>query len=222
MSEPDFQAIAAQLRHPEGAKGIETAARMSDNNKNMILRCIEELQCRPNETVLECGPGGGSHLPFLLDQAEGLHYHGVDISETMIQLAKEQNQVIVETGIAAFHLVTLQAGVSHFPFEASSFDKIFTVNTLYFWDNPMAQAIEFLRVLKPGGRFCVAFALSHSMEKLPFTQYGFTLYDPVKAELLLQEAGFTGIATLLEEEPATLLNGTEWIREIALLSATKA
>jgi SAM-dependent methyltransferase len=43
------------------------------------------------------------------------------------------------------------------PFDDKSFDKVFTVHTVYFWKTPLDHLAEARRVLKPGGRFVLGF-----------------------------------------------------------------
>jgi SAM-dependent methyltransferase len=53
------------------------------------------------------------------------------------------------------------------PFEDETFDKIFTVNTVYFWENPVEFLNEIYRVLKDDGTFVLTFGQRDFMEKLP-------------------------------------------------------
>lgn len=221
MNTPDFKALAAQLRQPSGADGIITAERMSDNNGNMIRRSIDHLSLQDGDWVLETGPGGGTHLPYVLAQAGDIHYAGIDISGTMVDLAIQQNKELVEKGIATFTKVEAIAGYVTLPFEADKFDRIFTVNTLYFWDDAAAQAAELCRVLKPGGQFALCFATDEFMKTLPFTEYGFNLYDIPKATALLRAAGFRISNTLCEKEQVISNSGESLEREFVVLLATK-
>jgi SAM-dependent methyltransferase len=74
--------------------------------------------------------------------------------------------------------------------EAKTFDKIFTINTLYFWESPDAYLNELHRILKPGGKLLITYAEEESMDKLPFTSYGFTKYSPDKFEKLIKNSKF--------------------------------
>ncbi|KAA5532142.1 class I SAM-dependent methyltransferase [Taibaiella lutea] len=200
MDQPDFQSIAAQLRNPKGEDGIKTAVRMSENNAFMIASCIDSLDLKPEEKVLEIGPGGGLHLPYLFQKENSVRYSGVDISETMIEMASENNPSLIETGSVKLQLVTNNNGYAVLPFEDNYFDKIFTVNTIYFWDNALEQARELYRALNTTGQIAVCFATADFMEQLPFTKYGFHLYSLEKAIQLFENAGFKDIKTIRQKE----------------------
>ncbi|RYD81064.1 MAG: methyltransferase domain-containing protein, partial [Sphingobacteriales bacterium] len=66
---------------------------------------------------------------------------------------------------------------SKLPFKDQYFNKAFTVNTVYFWENPMAEMQEIYRLIKPGGAFILAFRPKHTMQNYPFTVYGFRMYE---------------------------------------------
>ncbi len=182
--EPDWKAIADQLRSPSGEGGIKTGVNMNHANMGMIMRAFELLDLSGEEQLLELGPGNGAHLADVMKQRPGLCYTGVEISETMIQEAFERCRGLN-------NIAFLMTDGKTLPFGDQAFDRVVTVNTLYFWEEPAAYAAEIRRVLKPGnGVFCLGFVSADSMDRLPFTRHGFELYDLEKAEKLLTDAGF--------------------------------
>jgi SAM-dependent methyltransferase len=189
QQQPDFKEIAAQLRQPSGAMGIATAERMQVNNQHMIEQTIRVLKAAKGHNVLEIGPGGAYHLPFLLAQAPGINsYTGIDISSTMVDLARQTNAGILSDTIQ-FVLAPADQGFVSIP-ASEHYHKIFTVNTLYFWDKPLQQAGELYRALARGGQLVLSFASAAFMRSLPFTTYGFNLYTTEQAASLLEEASF--------------------------------
>ena len=76
------------------------------------------------------------------------------------------------------------------PFAQNTFNKILTVNTIYFWENPEEFIKEIYRILKPGGLLAISFADKDFMESLPFTAYGFDLYSKERIYTLAEIAGF--------------------------------
>jgi len=216
-SEEELKEVARQLSNPDGETGIKTGERMNLSNANMIGRGIESLNIKENEFVLEIGPGNGSHVNDILLIADGINYSGVDISETMIAEAEKLNQNFIEDGTVSFSL----SDGNSLPFSEKSFDKIVTVNTVYFWQNPVAYGQEVLRVLKTGGIFSLVFSDKSFMQQLPFTKFGFQLYDKYTAVELLKNSGFTVIDTVEEMETTQSNLGEAVQRPIVIILATK-
>lgn len=218
LNKPDFKEIAGQLGCPSGGKGIKTAEMMAVNNGNMIALTLAVLAPKSNDVLLEIGPGNGSHVVSLLAATKHLLYYGVDISALMVREAIRLNKSAVSSGSADF---SLSDGMQ-LNFAAGFFTKVFTVNTLYFWKDPIGYATEILRVLKPGGLFSLTFAPREFMEKLPFTQYEFRLYSREEAEELLISSGFEIKEVNIHKEMLrSNAAGMEVERDIIIINAVK-
>lgn len=216
-NDEELKEVASQLSSPNGEAGKKTGERMAASNENMINRTISCLRLGSGEKVLEIGQGNGSHVGLLMAQATALEYTGIDISDTMIAEASRINAELLESGQVSFAV----SDGEHLGFPADTFQKIFTVNTLYFWKDPRAYAAEIFRVLKPGGRFCITFADKKFMEQLPFTKWEFQLYDPQMVSQLLEAAGFH-IIEVIEEKDNTRSNlGAAVQRDMVIISAGK-
>jgi len=192
----DLEELAKQLGNPEGIIGIEVANMMNATNIGMTKHAIESLNLYKNDDILELGHGNCGHLSFLINQAKNLKYFGLEISELMQQQAIKLNLNYIENNSADFRLYN----GAEIPFDDESFDKILTVNTLYFWQNPDLLLNEVYRVLKPNGIFALTFADKSFMEKLPFTPFGFNLYSLKDAEELLQKNHFKIIESISQTE----------------------
>jgi len=192
----DLKELAKQLGNPEGETGIEVANMMNATNIGMTKHAIESLNLSSNDCVLELGHGNCGHLSYLMKQAENLKYFGLEISELMQQEAIKSNQNYIENNSANFRLYN----GTEIPFDDESFDKIFTVNTLYFWQNPDLLLNEIYRVLKPNGILALTFADKSFMEKLPFTNFGFNLYSLKDAEELLKKNRFKILNSISQTE----------------------
>lgn len=186
MKKEELQAIASQLKHPTGEKGIEMANMMHETNINMTRHSVQNLNIKDGNSILELGHGNAGHVEFIFEQAENLKYYGLEMSELMFQEARQINRNFVSQKQAFFSLYDGNV----IPFQDAFFDKIFTVNTIYFWQEPEKLLSEIYRVLKPGGVFCITFAEESFMKTLPFTQYEFKLYSTAKAEQLVQKTLF--------------------------------
>ncbi|SDC91150.1 class I SAM-dependent methyltransferase [Pedobacter soli] len=215
-TEKDLKDIARQLACPEGEHGIKTGEMMHASNIGMTSAAIDALNLQNDAIILEIGHGNGAHIENLLKQANDIQYFGADISETMIAAAKRINSAYIESGQVSFQHTNGQT----LPYADASFDGTFTVNTIYFWQNPNAYLLEIKRVLKPGGKLVLCFADKTFMEKLPFTPYGFTLYGLEKVQQLLAESGFTIKNTTKNLEQVLSKTGEQVEREYYVVVAS--
>jgi len=196
MEKEELQAIASQLKHPTGEKGIEMANMMHETNINMTRHSVQNLNISSGNTILELGHGNAGHAAFIFEQAESLKYYGLEMSELMFQEARQINRNFVSQKQAFFSIYDGNI----IPFEAASFDKIFTVNTIYFWQDPQKLFSEIYRVLKQNGNFCLTFAEESFMKTLPFTQFEFKLYSIEKAKKLMEKTAFKIVYTESQTE----------------------
>ena len=129
--EPDYEAMARQLAKPEGEDGIRTGHIMQEGNAGICRKAMDSLALHHGDHILEIGPGNGTHISHLFNRAD-IVYRGLDISETMVAQARELNAAHTADKRAQF---TLGDGTV-LPYPDAVFDHVFTVNTLYFWENP--------------------------------------------------------------------------------------
>lgn len=215
-SEADLKNIAKQLSCPEGEHGVKTGEMMHASNIGMTSSAIDALDLQNNETILEIGHGNGGHIAQLLSQAENLNYFGADISATIIAEAEKINQGLIPAGKVHFKLTD---GIK-LPFDENRFDKIFTVNTIYFWQNPSKYLTEIKRTLKLNGTLVICFANKTFMRNLPFTPYGFKLYEVEEVKELLKNGGFTVENILSKTEQIKSKTGEQVEREYHVVIST--
>lgn len=196
QTEEDLKRIARQLACPDGEHGIKTGEVMNISNAGMTKAAIYALCLKDEDSVLEIGHGNGAHIANLLKHARGLKYFGADISATMIAQAEHINAELIQQKSVSFSLTDGET----LPFETQSLDKVFTVNTIYFWKNPSQYLAKIKRILKPNGSLVIAFADKIFMQKLPFTRYGFNLFEKEAVLDLLKSAGFLEINFQQNEE----------------------
>ncbi|WP_232462201.1 class I SAM-dependent methyltransferase [Neisseria chenwenguii] len=101
---------------------------------------------------------------------------GAEISPAMYQAAAAFNQAFIDAKLAEY---ALYDGF-RLPFADKQFHATFSVNVLYFWQDPAALFAELARVLQDGGRLCVSFCERAFMQKLPFARFGFAHYNATK------------------------------------------
>jgi ubiquinone/menaquinone biosynthesis C-methylase UbiE len=181
--------IASQLRAPNGLLGYLAGWWMNTFNQEMIASAVEKLGIGPHDRVLDIGFGGGITLQLLTQYANRGVVAGIDISDTMLRHAKISHACLIKQG-----RVELKRGsIESIPFDNHSFDRICTINTVYFWRDPMIAISEVHRVLKSGGVVVIAFRPREEMSNLKISRYGFTLYDAIIISDTLYKAGFTNI-----------------------------
>ncbi|RRB01135.1 class I SAM-dependent methyltransferase [Larkinella rosea] len=193
----DFEAVAAQLRKPDGEFGKQVGAKMNESNWYINQYLIENLNLKSHDHLLEIGMGNGFFVKDVFAKEPSVTYVGCDFSETMVEEASQLNQSFIENGQAQF----IVASTTRLPFANETFDTVFTINTLYFWEKPSEDLAEIRRVLKPGGELQIAIRPKPLMKKLPFTQYGFTLYEKEDVVDLLSASGFRLIGVVEKDEP---------------------
>lgn len=215
MEKEELKILAQNLANPQGEKGIEIGEMMNVTNISMTLESIRTLLIEDDEHILEIGHGNAGHLKSILSLAQNLHYTGIDISETMHQEAKRLNKEFD----SQVEFILYEG--KKLPFQDETFDKIFTVNTVYFWENPVEFLNEIYRVLKDEGTFVLTFGQKESMEKLPFTAYDFTLYSNAEMEQLISESHFKRMKISEKEEEIKSKTGNETIQRIYTILTIK-
>jgi len=214
MTEQELKILAQQLSNPEGETGREVAKMMNETNISMTKESIKALHLKDNERILELGHGNAGHLSYLLDFADNIKYTGLEISKTMKSEAENINSKYLSQ--ANFQLYD----GNKILFENESFDKIMTVNTIYFWENPVEFFNEIYRVLTKDGSFVLTFAKKDFMKNLPFTA-DFKLYNYEDVEELVTQTNFKRMIRSDKEEWITSKTGTFVKREYKVLTIKK-
>lgn len=163
-------------------------------------RCSEEglllFDPKPGEKVLEVGFGTGGALEWIARRTGGrAKLTGIDLSPGMRAVAQRRLER------AAVTSVTLDtADACQMPYDAQTFDGVYTSLTLELFDGPEISVVlsECRRVLRPGGRFTVVSLSQPEAATLPVTLYGWAhrrlprLVDcrPIPVRSLVESAGF--------------------------------
>jgi len=212
MDKDFLQQLAQQLRKPDGDMGKKVGENMNASNALMNTFTLDELKAQSNDCILEIGMGNGFFVKDILAADDSITYYGCDYSALMVDEATTLNKLFIETGQAKF----FHTAAHKLPFQSHSIDKVFTINTIYFWSNPSVELTEIHRVLKPGGTFFLTVRSKATMQNIPVTQFGFKLYDQSLLTDLLQTTGFKVKQVVEKEEPDLEFSGntikvTTWI-----------
>jgi len=217
-TEPNtFQLIAEQLKKPAGEMGKQVGEKMNAGNQLINEWTIEKLNPSPNDKILEIGMGNGGFVNGILSVDPSIIYYGCDISELMIEEASKLNERLIDKKQAEFILAT----ADYLPFEDASFNKVFTVNTIYFWDDPSKELSEIHRVLENNGKLVISVRPKSIMLTYPFSQYGFKLFSKDDLVKLLSDNHFRIIETIEKTEPDQEVNGNIIKVESLIVSAER-
>jgi ubiquinone/menaquinone biosynthesis C-methylase UbiE len=182
--------LAAQLRKPSGFFGRFVLSRLMNRAHRAVNQVtLESLALEPGDRVLEVGFGAGDLIGRLARVVVEGSVAGIDYSPDMVGLCTKRFASLIRAGRVELRRATAES----LPFDAESFTKVCTVNTIYFWPDPAVTLNEFRRVLRPGGRLALSFSPRSFMKDLPVAKHGFTLYEPDQVRQLLENAGFNVI-----------------------------
>ena len=182
LSHYELQALAAQLACPSGEQAAQVGDAMANGNRTMIHHAIDHLQLQAGQHVLEIGHGGADHLDYLFAQQPDLHYSGLERSPAMHQRGEQQ-----QYANGRFYLYD----GDHLPEFPQPFARLFSVNTLYFWPQPTDFLNALSDTLTADALVCLTYGCKDFMTSLPFSRYGFTLYDEADIERLVAQTLFT-------------------------------
>lgn len=65
---------------------------------------------------------------------------------------------------------------SHLPFRKNSFDKIISVNSFYYFENPFEVAGDMARILKSNGKLVLVMPFFYPIHDAPYDRYRFSEY----------------------------------------------
>ncbi len=119
-------------------------ARMEEGHGDVVRQVIEALDIAAGERILDLGCGNGWATRMLAQTNAGVQAIGVDASPKMIARADE------------LHSFTIRArydwgSFENLEFKDAEFDRIFSMEALYYATDLEKALSEACRVLKPGG-----------------------------------------------------------------------
>ena len=107
-------------------------------------QAIARMRVEANSRVLDVGCGSGWATRLLADYAFDGRVTGIDISDEMVELARDSS--------AGYKNVDFKvASAEQLPFETSEFTHAFSMESLYYYRNIPKALAEIHRVMKPGG-----------------------------------------------------------------------
>lgn len=188
--------MKTQFAKPEGKAGEFFTLAMNVINFKLYNAVYNFVPKDEGVKILDVGYGNGDMLKRLDEKLDAVFY-GIDISEDMKVLATKANARAVATD----KMMLSVGSVDEMPYEDSFFDCIYTINTVYFWQDADKAMSEIVRTLKVGGRFICAFyskAYFDRSEKFKFE--GETYYTTGELKALAQKYGFENVRVKVVDE----------------------
>ena len=145
--------LRSQFGRPTGFFGRIAGKIMerTRSNQDRIRWTISLLDIRPDDRLLEIGFGPGFAIDLISRIASEGIVVGVDHSEVMVKQASKRNAGAIRDGKVVLKL----GSASNLPRLNGLFDKIFTINSIHFWSDPVECLKNLKNLLKPGGLIAV-------------------------------------------------------------------
>ncbi len=181
------------------------------NRRNRALNdvVLQVLALRPQDRVLEIGFGGGYLLSRIAAIASDGFVAGVDIAPAMVAFGEKRLRPWIQSGKVAVRV----ASAERLPFADGCFDKVCSVNSIFYWSDAAGACAEMQRVLVEGGMMALCFTERASLAGRSFAQHSLHLYEAAEVRGLLQVAGFHEI---------TMIPGSDRHREFVCVTARKS
>lgn len=180
--------FAEQARRPDGLFGRMVMSIVFDQGNAFLNDFVNELMSvQIDDCIIEIGFGTGKLIYRMAQQIDKGTIEGVDFSKVMVSIARKRNKKNTTNG----KVKILEGNFDELPFEKESFTKACSINTLYFWPEPVHTARKIAEILKPDGKLILAFEDIEQLKQRKLNQEVFHLYSTGEVQDLLINAGFS-------------------------------
>jgi len=177
--------VGNNFGNPNGIGGKITTKIMNIMNKNQYKAILDNISLEPNNNVLDIGFGNGYLINKLFKKNIPVNIYGIEISNDMLNNVSQKNKQIIEEGKLKLFL----EDISKTSFEENTFDKTYTVNTVYFWNELEKSFSEIKKILKPNGIFLNVIYTKEYLNKIIYTKYGFKKYTVKEIKDITEKNG---------------------------------
>lgn len=179
--------FSKQARKPSGLFGRIVMSNIFDFGNSFLNRFVNELlSVQHGERVLDIGCGTGKLIYTMASQISDGNFEGIDFSETMISIAQKRNKKSIQTG----HVKILKGNFDELPLQNEYYDKVCSINTIYFWPKPEITAQKIADIIKPGGIFIAGFEDMNQLRQRNLDADVFKIYSIEEVKNLFVKAGF--------------------------------
>ena len=191
---------------------------MEREHRPIVEPMLAMMHFAPHDNILDVGCGGGWLVRELASRVPQGSVLGMDLSDEMIDRARHASSSVRN---AEF----LVGSVDAIPRDSNSFDKVISVESSYYWPDPLAGLREIFRVLRPRGS---AWILINYYRDNPYChQWANLLQIPTHLLSgdewtgLFRKSGFAEAAhrRIVDPTPAPETYTGRWFRDAAELAA---
>jgi SAM-dependent methyltransferase len=190
--------LDAQYRRPSGPIGLWVGRRMARQHRAENAWTVSLVDAQPADQILEVGFGPGVAVEMLARIITRGRIVGVDASAAMVASASRRNRAALRAGRVELR----QGEAASLPFSDATFDKAYSIHSIYFWPNVMNGLCEIRRVLKPGGRLVITILPKERWPVSPDGSLGTPdcrVFGGDELARLMREAGFK--STQVADDP---------------------
>ncbi len=139
------------VEDPEISAAFEWVTRMPQMRWLRHFVISQAVVLRNQGEAVDLGSGAGQLVLEMARQAPGLHVTGIDLSQKLLDYARESTRQAGLEERVDFRL----GNVEEIPFPDQSLDLVVSTVSLHHWSDPVKVLNEIDRVLKPGGAFYI-------------------------------------------------------------------
>src|SRR5690606_29957451 len=182
--------LRSQFKKPEGLLGSIAGMLMTIFGKEKNKWTLSLLNLKQDDHVLEIGFGPGIGIEIASKIIQNGKIIGIDFSEKMLKKAYQRNKKAIQKG----KVELIHADVENLPSFQLHFDKVYSINSIIFWNNPVQTLMNIRKLMKDNGVIAITVQ--------PFTKDA--TVDTAKQfgiEIVKQlvEAGFIHVKTELKQ-----------------------
>lgn len=170
ISKNSFNKLASQFKCPSGEIGKQVGEQMDELNAPQNDWVLMLLNLQPSDQILELGFGTGKTLGKVAKIVKTGKIYGVELSDTMIDVASRKLKNEISLGLIKLY----KENSENLPFPDNSFNKIFSVHTVYFWENLNKVFSQLFRVSTINGITAIYFVSPILVPSEEFHEYSQT------------------------------------------------
>lgn len=140
------QSLPDAVRHEYADLATAYDRRWAEYADRGARESLRHLDLRDGDRLLDVGCGTGVLLQRAAGEQPGLRATGIDLSLSMLSLARARLPRQVSLVLA---------DATRLPVRSASFDAVVSASALHYWPDPVSGVREVARVLRPGGQVVI-------------------------------------------------------------------